>query len=280
MLVLGVNVLSVSARLGFVHKANQVKEYDHRQYIAMARGAEGRVELQREPPYCFRLAVPALVRGLTRLGVSVNAGFYLVTNLALFGFLLLMWLHLRDLGFDVPLRVTGLLVVGLTQGAVRWFEYQYWMSDPAALFLVMLAFYLVERGRTKALLGASVLAAFVRETYVLVYPYVFLRELRTGPAVPPGRLERRGARRAALRGPRRDPAPGHGEPARRLRLRHRGQHDLPRPPRPRQPAVRADARSLRSPGPPRPALPRAPPRPGPPPLRPGALRRSRSTRRS
>ena len=178
--LLALNVASVSSRLGFIHKPKQVREYDHWRYVEMARGAEGRPALQKEPPYCFRLAVPALVRGLTRLGLSVNAGFFLVTNAVLFGFLLVLWLHLRDLGFALPLRVTGLVVVGLTQGAVRWFEYQYWMTDPAALFLVMLAFFLVERGKWGALLATSVLAAFVRETYVLVYPYVLLHELRKG----------------------------------------------------------------------------------------------------
>ena len=71
-------------------------------------------------------------------------------------------------------------MAGLTQGAVRWFEYQYWMTDPAALFLVMLAFFLVERGQWGPLLATSLAAAFVRETYVLVYPYVFLHELRKG----------------------------------------------------------------------------------------------------
>jgi hypothetical protein len=123
----------------------------------------------------------------------VNGGFFLVTNAVLFGFLLVLWLHLRDLGFALPLRVTGLVVVGLTQGAVRWFEYQYWMTDPAALFLVMLAFFLVERGKWGLLLATSVLAAFVRETYVLVYPYVFLRELRRGRPLLPA-----AARTAAL----------------------------------------------------------------------------------
>jgi len=178
--LLALNVGSVSSRLGFIHKPKQVREYDHWRYVEMARGAEGRPALQKEPPYCFRLAVPALVRGLTRVGLSVNAGFFLVTNAVLFGFLLVLWLHLRDLGFALPLRVTGLVVVGLTQGAVRWFEYQYWMTDPAALFLVMLAFFLVERGKWGALLATSVLAAFVRETYVLVYHYVLLHELRKG----------------------------------------------------------------------------------------------------
>ena len=184
VVLLAANVASVSSRLGFVHKPKQVKEYDHWRYVEMARGAEGRPALKQEPPYCFRLAVPALVRGLTRLGLSVNAGFFLVTNAVLFGFLLVLWLHLRDLGFAPSLRVTGLVVVGLTQGAVRWFEYQYWMTDPAALFLVMLAFFLVERRKWGPLLATCVLTAFVRETYVLVYPYVFLRDLRTGRALP------------------------------------------------------------------------------------------------
>jgi len=178
--LLAVNVASVSWQLGFLHKAKQVKEYDHWRYIEMARGPEGKPALSREPPYCFRLAVPALARGLMGLGLSENGAFFLVTNTALFAFLLCLWLHLRDLGFSLPLRVTGLLVTGLTQGAIRWFEYQYWMSDPTALALVMLAFLVIERGRWPALFGTSVAAAFVRETYVLVYPYVFLRELRLG----------------------------------------------------------------------------------------------------
>lgn len=184
LLLLAVNILSVASGLGFLHKAKQVKEYDHWRYIEMARGPAGKPELQQEPPYCFRLAVPALARGLMRLGLPENAAFYLLTNAALFGFLLLLWLHLRDLGFSPALRVTGLLVTGFTQGAVRWFEYQYWMSDPVALFLVMLAFFLVERGKWGPVAAVSVAAAFVRETYVLVYPYVFLRELRLGRGLP------------------------------------------------------------------------------------------------
>jgi len=180
LLVLAVNVLSVSSRLGFVHKARQVKEYDHWRYIHMARGEDGRPALQQEPPYCFRLAVPAAVRGLAGLGIPVDVGFYALTNAALFGFLLLLWLHLRDLGFPVALRATGLLVVGFTQGAVRWFEYQYWMTDPAGLLLTMLAVFLIERRRSIALGAASVLAATVRETCVLVFPYYALHLLRRG----------------------------------------------------------------------------------------------------
>ncbi len=190
-----VNILSVAAQLGFLHRARDVKESDHRRYIEMSRGPHGKPELQRAP-YCFRVAVPTLARGLTRLGLSENAAFYLLTNAALFGFLLLLWLHLRDLGFSLPLRVTGLLVTGLTQGAVRWFEYQYWMSDPLALFHVMLAFVLAERGRLAGIAAASIAAAFVRETYVLVYPYLFLRELRLGRGLVPAGLSPRSRSRS------------------------------------------------------------------------------------
>ncbi|HXY40500.1 MAG TPA: hypothetical protein VEQ10_12570, partial [Vicinamibacteria bacterium] len=178
VLLLSLNVASVSARLGFLHKPKQVKESDHWRYIEMARGERGRAQLQREPPYCFRLAVPWLAGRLTRLGLPENAAFFVITNAVLFGFLLVLWLHLRDLGFALPLRLTGLLLVGLTQGGVRWFLYQYWMTDPAALFLVMLAFLLIERRQLVALAAVSLLAAFVRETYVLVYPYLFLHLLR------------------------------------------------------------------------------------------------------
>ena len=178
VVLLALNVAAVSGRLGFLHKPKQVKEYDHWRYIEMARGEHGRPELRQEPPYCYRLAVPFVTRALTRAGLSENAAFFVLTNFVLFGFLLVLWLHLRDLGFSLPLRVTGLLVTGFTQGAVRWFEYQYWMTDPAALFLVMLAFFLVERRRTLTLAATSLAAAFVRETYVLVYPYLLLHELR------------------------------------------------------------------------------------------------------
>ena len=45
---------------------------------------------------------------------------------------------------DRPVFHADLAVVlmGLTQGAVRWFEYQYWMSDPLCLALVAAAILL------------------------------------------------------------------------------------------------------------------------------------------
>lgn len=184
LFVLAVNVSVVSSQLGFLHKAKQVKETDQWRYIQMARDPERRDALSREATYCWRVFVPTLARTLMRAGLGENLSFWLITNVSLFGFLLLSWLYLRDLGFELPYRVAGLLLLGFTQAAVRWYEYQYWMTDPPSLFLIALGLLLIRRERHAWLHPVSIVAALVRENYVVVYPYYFLRLLRRGASVP------------------------------------------------------------------------------------------------
>jgi hypothetical protein len=172
--ILAWNVGFVSARLGFLHKAKEVKETDQWRYIEMARHPDGRHPLAREATYCWRILVPRAAGLLMRAGCGENLSFWLLTNVSLFGFLLAIWVYLRDLGFELPYRITGLLLLGLTQGAVRWYEYQYWMSDPPCLFLIALALVFIERGWQRALYPASIVAAFVRESFVAVFPYYFI----------------------------------------------------------------------------------------------------------
>jgi hypothetical protein len=183
ILVLAVNVWAVSSHLGFLHKAKQVKETDQWRYIQMARDPERKDPLAREATYCWRIFVPSAARMLTRSGLSLDLSFWLITNVSLFGFLLVTWVYLRDLGFELPYRVTGLLALGLTQAAVRWYEYQYWMTDPPSLLLIALALLLIRRERLGLLHPTSVLAALVRENYVVVYPYYFLRLRRRGASL-------------------------------------------------------------------------------------------------
>lgn len=180
VVVLAVNVLTVSSQLGFIHKSRQVKEGDHWRYLSMARDPGRTKALSREETYCWRVAVPTMARWLRNAGLNINVAFWLLTNLFLFGFLLVTWVYLRDLGFETPYRVSGLLLLGLTQGAVRWYEYQYWMSDPPALFLIALALLFIGRGWHAALQLPGILAAFVRESYIVVFPYYFIRLLRNG----------------------------------------------------------------------------------------------------
>jgi hypothetical protein len=181
LVALSLNAAYVSAHLGFVHRARQVRETDHHHYIEQAEGEAGRKELAQAPPYCWRVLTPALAGALARTGLGLNAAFYLITNVSLFGFLLVLFLYVRELGFARALALTGLGLVALMQGAVRWFEYQYWMSDPPCLFLVALSFLLVRRGQHQALGLVGVVAAFVRETYVIVFPHCFLHLLKRRP---------------------------------------------------------------------------------------------------
>ena len=174
LLVAG-NAAYVASKLGFVHRPKQVMETDHRHYIHMATDP-GEPE---DPPYAFRVAVPRVARGLMAMGLSVNQAFYLITQLALVAFLACTYLFLRARDFPEEIAALSLALMGLTQGAVRWFEYQYWMSDPVCLALVaaaVLAIQLDDTWKRAVLLGFA--AGFVRESFVLVLPFAFFHTLR------------------------------------------------------------------------------------------------------
>jgi hypothetical protein len=177
--ILAFNVGFVSARYGLLHKPKQVKETDQWRYIHMARHPDGNHPLAREATYCWRVFVPRTATVLVRAGLGENLSFWLITNVFLLGFLLVVWILLRDFGFSPLWRLTGLLLLGLTQGAVRWYEYQYWMTDPPSLFLVALAVLFVRRGWHAALHPPSILASFVRESHIGIFPYYFIRLWRT-----------------------------------------------------------------------------------------------------
>jgi hypothetical protein len=183
VLVLAVNVGTVSSQLGFIHESRQVKEGDHWRYLSMARDPGRTRALSREDTYCWRIAVPTMARWLRNAGLNLHFAFWLMTNVFLLAFLIVIWVYLRDLGFEIPYRVAGLLLLGLTQGAIRWYEYQYWMTDPPALFLIALALLFIGRGWHAALYAPGILAALVRESYIVVFPYYFIRLLRTGASL-------------------------------------------------------------------------------------------------
>jgi hypothetical protein len=179
--LLAVNIASVSSQLGFIHKPGQVKERDHLRYLEMAKGPFGKPSLANESTYCWRVLVPALARTLANAtNGNLNHAFYAITNVSLFGFLLAFWAYLGVLGFSLPFRVAGLSILGLTQGAVRWYEYQYWMTDPLCFFFLVLALLWIRMGRIAPLYPISVAAAFVREAYVIVYAHYLLRQWKQG----------------------------------------------------------------------------------------------------
>ena len=174
-LLVAANAGYVASKLGFIHRVRDVMETDHRHYIHMATNPEE----PEDPPYAFRVAAPKIARGLMAWGLSVNQAFYTLTQVSLVAFLSCTFLFLRARGFTAEISALAVVLMGLTQGAVRWFEYQYWMSDPLCLALVAAAILAIELeapGRYAILIAFA--AGFVRESFVLVLPFAFFRTLK------------------------------------------------------------------------------------------------------
>ena len=169
------NAAFVASALGPLHKPRKVLETDHSHYIAMARAPFGGDEAARTPPFCYRVLTPLLVFALTRAGLGANAAFWLVTNVSLVGFLFCLHRLLLLRGFGPGVAALGLLLAGLVPGAVRWYEYQYWMTDPLCLFLITAALVLAEQGRERELAGVSLLGVAARESFLLVFPWLLAR---------------------------------------------------------------------------------------------------------
>jgi hypothetical protein len=173
-LIVAANAGYVASKVGFIHRVRVVMETDHRHYIHMATNPEER----EDPPYAFRVATPTLARGLMAWGLSINQAFYLITQVSLVGFLACVFLFLRARGFSPEVSALALVLMGLTQGAVRWFEYQYWMSDPLCLALVAAAILAIELDSAwRSAIVIGFFAGFVRESFVLVLPFAFFRTL-------------------------------------------------------------------------------------------------------
>lgn len=174
-LLVAANAGYVASKLGFVHRVRAVMETDHKHYIHMATNP-GEPE---DPPYAFRVATPRIARGLMAWGLSVNQAFYAITQFSLIAFLACTFLFLRARGFTPEISALAIALMGLTQGAVRWFEYQYWMSDAVCLALVAAAVLAIQLDTPWRLaIGLGFAAGFVRESFVLVLPFAFFHTLK------------------------------------------------------------------------------------------------------
>ena len=167
----------MASALGPLHKPRAVLETDHYHYIAMSRDPLGG-EAAGTPPFCWRILTPLLAFALTRAGLGTNAAFWIVTNACLVGFLSCLYALLVGRGFAPRHAVPGVVLAGLVPGAVRWYEYQYWMTDPLCLFLIAAALVLIAARRDRELLLLSLLGVAARESYVLVFACLLASRLR------------------------------------------------------------------------------------------------------
>ena len=169
---------------------------DHFRYIEMARENDALDEhtleradpdWARRAPWRYRILTPTLARTLIRAGVDPDAAFYLISQIGLVVFLLALYWSLIARGFDWTLALLGIALVGLTPGAVRWYAFQYWMTDPLALASIAIGMLAIHTQRWGLLVLVSLAAAANRETIVVLFPYLFLYELRAADSGGPGR---------------------------------------------------------------------------------------------
>ncbi len=176
--LVALNVAWVASALGPApHRPRDVRELDHRHYIAMAGAPAGQATspLATEAPFAYRVAAPFLVYVATRAGVDLHVAFWLLTTLSATLFLFVLFRHLRFLGFGSGAAALGTTLAGLMPGAVRWYAYQYWMPDPLCLFLVVLGIHLVATRRHGALGLVALAGLLTRESWLVVVVYGLLR---------------------------------------------------------------------------------------------------------
>lgn len=191
LLIVAAQAAWVASAVGPLHRPRDVGETDHHYYIEMARGADGRRAYTREAPFCWRVGVPAAAGALARTGLGLNLAFFLLTNASLAAFLFVLHRELADHGLSREASSAGVAIAGMLPGAVRWYEYQYWMTDPPALLLVALGLRAARRGQDGRTAALGALGALVRESIVLVLAGHAVRSVC-------GHGWGRGLRRAAL----------------------------------------------------------------------------------
>lgn len=137
---------------------------DYLNYEPMARNLFSSDPAAHHAPFCWRVLTPWLVYGLTRLGVSLQGGFMLVTVVSLCGAVIGVYILLRLSGATLwqALAVALLVQTQYTLGILVLWDYE--RTDPLSYLLLIAAFILYWQGRPRWLLVVLALAALNRET--------------------------------------------------------------------------------------------------------------------
>jgi hypothetical protein len=136
---------------------------DNRYYEAMARSPFSSDPLVHTGPYYWRVLTPWLVYLLTKLGLSVQGGFLLLTIISLCGAVTGIYVLLRLCGATLWQALAVALLVQ-TQYAVGLYElWDYELIDPLTYLLMVLAFICYWQNRPRWLLVVLALGVLNRE---------------------------------------------------------------------------------------------------------------------
>jgi hypothetical protein len=163
------SLLTFLMRLGLLDSHTSTRLMgDNLYYQAMAQNPFSSNPLVHFGPYCWRILTPWLVHLLTKIGLSVQGGFLLITTISLLGTVIGVYLLLRLIGATPWLALAVALLVQ-TQYALGLFELWYYANADSLTFLLMVpAFICYWQNRPRWLLVVLALGALNREVTLFV----------------------------------------------------------------------------------------------------------------
>lgn len=137
---------------------------DYLNYEPMARNPFSTDPTAHQAPFCWRVLTPWLVFGLTKLGMSLQYGFLLISIVSLCGAVMGVYILLRLFGATLweALAITLLVQAQYVVGLLGLWDFE--RTDPLSYFLLILAFILYWRNKPRWLVLVLALAALNRET--------------------------------------------------------------------------------------------------------------------
>lgn len=141
---------------------------DHHEYIAMAAGNAANA------PFAYRVLTPLLAR-LLPFGLPAN--FMLITALATWATGVAVYALARAFGFTPAMALIGCALFYTLYWATGWLMYDFWLTDPVTILLIVLAICAARMQRAAEFAVLLTIGVLNKEVVLCVVPLWYsLRE--------------------------------------------------------------------------------------------------------
>jgi hypothetical protein len=141
--------------------------WDHHMYIFMARHGPFGFHVA---PYCWRVLAPAVVWASP---FGVRTGFEVLTFTAIWIAGVAVWFACERLRFRPALAAAGMLLYFSLGYATKWLLFDFWLTDPLEILLVVVAVLLARSGRDVAFTVCLVVGVLAKESVIFAAPLFY-----------------------------------------------------------------------------------------------------------
>jgi len=146
--------------------------WDHHKYIFMAQHGPFGFHVA---PYCWRVLAPALVWAPP---FGVRTGFEVLAFAVIWITGVAVWFLCERLGFRPALAAAGMLLYFSLGYATKWLLFDFWLTDPLAILLVVVAVLLARSGRGVAFAVCLVVGVLAKESVIFAAPLFYTLQAR------------------------------------------------------------------------------------------------------